>query len=121
MKNNNNGKNNGLDIEALLAQNPNITPAPALADAIAEMQKQEREEAKVMAIGRLQTVAATKKAALEKLRSLRLQETAQKNYLSEIGAAESAFFQSGDWDACKDAMANATKTLCERQQKANRG
>ncbi len=101
-------QNDNASIEALLAQNPNVTPTGALANAIATFQKEQAAQESELALARLREIASVSTQIVNELRTVRQMERRITTQLKAVSAAQTAFLKTGDWDAFRKAFGAAS-------------
>lgn len=96
-------------IEKLLAENSETTPAPVVKAALEEVQKRQKEAAVRETIARLESANQNTLSAVNYLREARKKEKLAKTYLTSISDAENAFISNGNWDEYTKALTEANR------------
>ena len=101
-------------IEKLLANDSDNTPAPVVKAALEEVQKRQKEAAVKETIVRLEQASSNTLDAVTRLRNIRKQEKKSKAYLTAVSDAENVYISNGDWAAYNEALEVARQEFCKR-------
>lgn len=93
-----------IDIDKLLATDPDKVHAPALKRALEQLAKEREEREAKEALARLRAIEDHIQSAVDVLRSYRSAERTAKERLEKLVAARDAYHKTGDWNGYCEAL-----------------